>query len=221
MLFESREFLSNGQVIPEKLPISGGKRWGCSLVIRPSDEVISNALPIIEELKAATGSNHLFYDKESLHCTIRSFEGHREIKDANDPWVASYQKTISSILKNLPPIGLLFKGITATRSGVFAQGWPQNDSLQKIRETLFKTPFADAPIEGPEINSVRNTAHMSLLLFASETLKDPKGFLRIIDFNRHTQFGTAVPYELDLVSYQLTESKISVRTLTRFEDGKN
>lgn len=89
MLFESREFLSKGQVIPEMLPITGGKRWGCSLVIRPSLEVISNALPIIEKLQEATGSNHLFYDKESLHCTIRSFEGYREIKDTSDPWVAS------------------------------------------------------------------------------------------------------------------------------------
>lgn len=158
------------------------------------------------------GPGHIIYDAARVHVTVRSIEARRAAPRADDDRVQQYAQLLAQAALNLGPITFTFRGLTASRSGVMAQGWPEVTGLREMRNVLHRELEEHSLLSGPEYVRVRTTAHASLAVFTT-CLADPAGLVVFIERNRGTDFGACTMDSLDLVFYERGPTSVSLRSL--------
>jgi 2'-5' RNA ligase len=208
----ARQDLARGQISPDPIPVVGGPRWGISAVVRPNLDLSTRLTTVAEELGPLGGHGQLILGPGELHVTIRTLETYRETVGAGDPAVHLYAQLLRAVVSRVGPPPISFRGLTANHSGVFVQGWPTDDTLTRLRTELQDATVDAGLAVGPEEDTPRVTAHMTVMMFREPPIR-PAALVQYIEENRYTDYGTLLPTDCDLVRYRLTNTRLHVISL--------
>lgn len=216
MWSESKDQLRKGDIDPDPVPDNSSRRWGVSIVIRPTEPVLSRLTDTANEIAQFAGDEQVIYDQSNLHTTLRSIEFQRLEVDENDEKVKQYEEALRVVVEKFGPIKITYKGLTANRSGVMAQGWPVDDTLQEIRDAFHTELEKRGLLGGPEETAVRQTSHASLAVF-THPLVDSEKLTDYVANNRDTDYGTCEISQIDLVRYRRAETSVSLVVFATLE----
>jgi hypothetical protein len=204
--------LAAGHIDSDVVPQDGSRRWGVSAVVLPTTPVRDRLEDAAEQLGRRAGTNHIFYDRSNLHSTLRSIEFYRSDLTTADPRVATYICLLRDLASRFASIPILYKGLTATKTGVMAQGWDIGGVVQDFRLEFHDLLRACDLLTGPEAQAVRQTAHASLMVFTGELLH-ANALADFIALNRQTDYGISVSMQINLVIYVRTKSTVALEFL--------
>ena len=173
------------------------RRFGLTLIIRPSDEIkrkIQNFLKNFKEIEP----NQYYYPNSDIHITVMSIISCYSDFDMSKIDVQKYiDLTEKCLLKGID-LNITFKGITASPSGVMAQGFMNNNELNDIRDRLRKE-FKNSNLEQSlDKRYLIQTAHSTIIRFRKE-LSQKEKFLELLDNSINYDFGTFKVNKFELV----------------------
>lgn len=211
-----RSKLAQGLIEPDPASEETLKRWGVSVILRPEADVADTLSEVASELAVYTGRRQVVYDRSNLHTTMRSVEFN--LGRVDDERICAYGEVLRELAKSYDPLRINYRGLTATATGVLAQGWPADESLQELRRDFRRRLAHRGLAGGPEETKLRLTAHASLTVFAGPLL-NPLSLVRYVKDNRDTEYGTATYRCLDLVRYDRTPYDVRVVPMVRIPLG--
>lgn len=173
------------------------RRFGLTLIIRPSNEIkkkIQNFLKNIKEIEP----NQYYYPNSDIHITVMSIISCYNDFDMSKIDVQKYiDLTKKCILKGID-LNITFKGITASPSGVMVKGFMNNNVLNDIRDRLRKE-FKNSNVEQSlDKRYLIQTAHSTIIRFRKE-LSQKEKFLELLDNSINYDFGTFKVNKFELV----------------------
>ena len=173
------------------------RRFGLTLIIRPSNEIkkkIQNFLKNIKEIEP----NQYYYPNSDIHITVMSIISCYSDFDMSKIDVQKYiDLTEKCLLKGID-LNITFKGITASPSGVMVQGFMNNNELNDIRNRLRKA-FKNSNVEQSlDKRYLIQTAHSTIIRFRKE-LSQKEKFLELLDNSINYDFGTFKVNKFELV----------------------
>lgn len=190
-------------------------RFGLSLIIRPSSAVKSKINRFLKDLKEVEPHQY-YYPSSDIHITVISviscYSGLKR-STINTP---EYAAIIEKCVKNLGPLTISFKGITASPSCIMIQGFVDNDHLDELRKRLrqsFKTSDLEQSMDE---RYLIQTAHATVFRFR-QTLDQKEKFLEILETYRDYDFGTFKVSDLELTYNDWYHRIESVNKLHRFD----
>lgn len=193
------------------------QRRGITLLARLEDLLSAEISNFQRELKEVESTQY-FQPITDLHLTILSiiscYAGFRLDQIVPE----EYQRIIEACLP--VPFTIRFEGITASPSGILIQGFPQNNTLDQLRDGL-RIAFKNSNLQHSIDSRYKiNTAHLTMMRF-KKPLTNPEVFVKLLDKYRAHLFGTMEINHLNLVFndwYQRTEK---VQELATFELKQN
>ncbi len=212
-----RSGLAQGLIEPDPASEETIKRWGVSAILRPIADVADTLSEVASELAVYTGRRQVVYDHSNLHTTMRSVEFN--LGRVDDERIRAYGEILRELAKSYDQLRINYRGLTATATGVLAQGWPADESLQELRRDFRRRLALRGLAGGPEGTKLRITAHASLTVFAGPLL-NPLSLVRYVEDNRGTEYGTATYHCVDLVRYDRTPHDVKVVPIARIPLGK-
>jgi hypothetical protein len=198
---------------PQPVPAHGDPRWGLSVVV-PIDGVVAQRLGCeLRHLARLRNGGHIVYRPDSLHCTVRSLEGYQN--HVAPAQVEEYVAQVRSAALSLAPLTLRLKGIGGSPAGLFARGYA-SPSLHELRLRLHRAAAVRGPLAVPSIDvqRVRNTAHVSLMVFRPPCRPEPALVGHVSD-RTEVDYGELKVRELSLVAFEWTNGIIAVREFAR------
>ena len=173
------------------------RRFGLTLIIRPSDEIkrkIQNFLKNFKEIEP----NQYYYPNSDIHITVMSIISCYNDFDMSKIDVQKYiDLTEKCLLKGID-LNITFKGITASPSGVMVQGFMNNNELNDIRNRLRKA-FKNSNVEQSlDKRYLIQTAHSTIIRFRKE-LSQKEKFLELLDNSINYDFGNFNVNKFELV----------------------
>lgn len=211
---DSKYDLAKGFVESDPEPCAGSARWGISAVIRITGGLANVLEKAAIGLTEFTGRQQVVYNTTNLHTTLRSIEPYRIDITDNDERVQAYTQILRAIAQQYNSFRILYKGLTANKTGVLVQGWPIGDDFQAIRLAFHSKLHDHHLLSGPEDQNLRQTAHTSLIVFSSP-LPYPKLFVEFIETNRHLGYGIMTVTSFEVVRYKRTASDVELVTLEK------
>jgi 2'-5' RNA ligase len=190
------------------------RRFGLTIVIRPSAAVKNNIQQFLDELKKIE-PNQYYYPSSDIHITVMSiiscYEGF-EIDTIELPkYIDLIQKCL--ITEN---INIQFKGLTASDSCIMVQGFMNNNYLNEIRDNL-RVAFKNSNLEQSlDKRYSIQTAHSTVVRFKKQFEKK-ESFLEIIEKYKNFDFGSFNMNKFELVSNDWYQREEFVRKLYDFE----
>ena len=182
------------------------KRFGVTLLIRPSEEVrqkIHDVLSLIKDIEP----DQYYYPQSDMHITVLSIISCYQGFDIEGVNLEAIKQVIQSCLKDIKEVKIHFKGITASPSCVLIQGYPQKDTLEAVRNQLRKA-FSKSKLElSIDKRYKLTTAHATVIRFR-KPLHDYDLFCQMMDQYRTYDFGYSKIEQMELVLndwYQRTE----------------
>ncbi|KQR95632.1 hypothetical protein ASG01_00690 [Chryseobacterium sp. Leaf180] len=189
-------------------------RRGITLLTRLSQPVIENIERFQNELRQI--DQHQYEQPSAdLHLTILSLISCYAGFSLNDIHVQDYMEIIAESVLNIRPFSIRFRGITASKDAVMIQGFPQDDSLEIIRERLRTNLKKTSLQQSVDSRYKITTAHITAVRFRKE-LNVPSGYAAALQRFRNFDFGEITVSSLDLVFNDWYQKKDIVRTLHRF-----
>ena len=173
------------------------RRFGLTLIIRPSNEIkkkIQNFLKNIKEIEP----NQYYYPNSDIHITVMSIISCYSDFDMSKIDVQKYIDLTEKCLLKGRDLNITFKGITASPSGVMVQGFMNNNELNDIRNRLRKA-FKNSNVEQSlDKRYLIQTAHSTIIRFRKE-LSHKEKFLELLDNSINYDFGTFKVNKFELV----------------------
>ena len=191
------------------------KRFGITLMIRPPKKIKNNIQLFIQELKQLDSSQY-YYPSSDIHITVLSIISCYEGFNLDRISIFEYSELIGSCIKEIDPLKINFKGVTASDSSIMIQGFPEYGKLNDLRSTV-RTAFRNSELEQSiDKRYAIQTAHATVVRFRSK-LRNKKGVLKIINDYKYFDFGTFDVEELELVFNDWYLRKKNTRILEKFE----
>jgi 2'-5' RNA ligase len=193
----SEAILSENYTLDTKINNSLDKRFGITLLIRPSQEIKDNIQLFLEELKKVDHYQY-YYPDSDIHITVMSiiscYEGFTLDQISSSDYIEIVEKSLVDVNK----IEIEFQGVTASSSAVMIQGFPVDDSLGILRNKLrenFKNTNLQQSID---IRYSIATAHMTVMRFKKK-LENPEKLIEVIERFRNHNFGKLTVDKIELV----------------------
>lgn len=173
------------------------RRFGLTLIIRPSNEIKTKIQDFLKNFKEIE-PNQYYYPNSDIHITVMSIISCYNDFDMSKIDVQKYiDLTEKCILKGID-LNITFKGITASPSGVMVQGFMNNNELNDIRDRLRKE-FKNSNLEQSlDKRYLIQTAHSTIIRFRKE-LSHKEKFLELLDNSINYDFGTFKVNKFELV----------------------
>ena len=197
--------------------ISSGedKRYGITLLTRPSKEVNQRVTQILQRVKT-TAPHQYYYPASDLHVTVLSIISCYQGFSFRQLNLEEYKSLIESAVQTISPFYIHFKGLTASPSSILIQGFPEDDQLNKLRNELRKR-FKNTKLQHSiDSRYTLKTAHLTVIRF-KQRLAKPKTFLQEIENLREADFGSCLIRELELVGNDWYQRKEKVRQIQTFK----
>ena len=194
---------------------STDKRFGLSLVIRP-DEHVRQRFPKFLAALQAIEPHQYYYPTSDMHITLLPIIDCYEGFALDQIPVQDY---IDLIVQSIPlqqNIEINFKGITVSPSCIMIQGFPQQRTLDELRNSLrtaFKTSSLQQSIDK---RYFLRTAHVTVVRF-TEPFTGKEQFLQVLENFEDYDFGRATIGEMELVYNDWYLREKFVKTLFRFK----
>lgn len=173
------------------------RRFGLTLIIRPSNEIKTKIQDFLKNFKEIE-PNQYYYPNSDIHITVMSIISCYNDFDMSKIDVQKYiDLTKKCILKGID-LNITFKGITASPSGVMVKGFMNNNVLNDIRDRLRKE-FKNSNVEQSlDKRYLIQTAHSTIIRFRKE-LSHKENFLELLDNSINYDFGTFKVHKFELV----------------------
>lgn len=193
----SELILSENYTIDPKINESSDKRFGITLIVRPSEEIKDNIQAFLEELKKIEPDQY-YYPNSDIHITIMSIISCIEGFTLEKISTSDYIKIIEKSLVDINEIEIDCRGITLSPSAIMIQGFPYDDSLNIFRNKLrdnFKNSSINHSIDS---RYSITTAHSTVMRFQKK-LENPKRLIEVIEKFRNYNFGKFTVKKIELV----------------------
>jgi len=192
-------------------------RLGITLLARPSREVRERIRTFLDELQQVA-SEQYFYPDTDLHITVLSIISCTPGFTLSEVNTADYVQLLESITRHAKRFKVDFTGITASPEAIMIQGFPLNDSLQRLRESIRAAFSATSLLQSLDQRYTLKTAHATVLRFRAP-VQQPEQFLKLLEKYRTYDFGTFEVDELELVYNDWYQRAERVQVLGRFKLG--
>lgn len=190
------------------------KRFGITLILRPSSKVKNNIQKFISQLKKIEPHQY-YYPSSDLHITIMSIISCYDGFDISKINLSKYIELVKKCLIKNKQTSIQFKGLTASNSCIMLQGFMNNSTINDMRD-LLRLEFKNSPLEQSlDKRYAIQTAHSTIVRFRKE-LKNPKEFLKTIDQFKNYDFGTFEVKEVELVFNDWYQRKEKTKLLETF-----
>lgn len=191
------------------------KRFGITLLIRPTNEVKNKIQKFINELKEVE-PNQYYYPNSDLHITVMSIISCYDGFSIEKIEPLKYIELIKKCLSLNQNIEINFKGLTASNSCIMLQGFMNNNQLNEIRDNL-RFEFKNSKLEQSlDKRYSLQTAHSTIVRFKNY-FKQKQSFLKIIDKYSDYDFGTFTVNKIELVYNDWYQRKEFVKKMYEFE----
>lgn len=197
--------------LPDK---SRDLRRGLSLALRPCRAVQDSISRFLREL-AVVAPDQYFYRPEELHVTVLAIIPGSEAWRERIHLLPAYQSVLGEVLKRHRRFFIWFQGVTASRGGVMIQGFPDDDTLAKIRDDLRVTLRENQLGEQLDARYKITTAHVTVMRFCDDKL-DGEGLLALLKARRSANFGETPVENLELILGDWYASAGTARTLQEY-----
>lgn len=204
--------LRRGMISAEEPPTEGSPRWGVSVVIRVPGPIARLLTDETTQIRALSGSSHLYYEAGSFHITVRSLEGYRAVVPS---WVLDqYIGQVARSAAGLRP-RIELRGLCASEAGILVCGYSNSD-LGLMRRRLADAADGSIGPKGVDDQRIRNTAHVSLVVFQEPTVAMIQVADRIAR-SRWVRYGMVEPDRLQLVQYEWTSDGVLLHELAHVD----
>lgn len=213
---ESVKKISSGKYeIYNLIDSKSDKRFGITLLVRPSNEVKAKIEKLTIELKKAE-PNQYYYPNSDIHITVMSIISCYDDFNIENIELSKYIELIKKCLPNKKNIEINFKGLTASNSCIMLQGFMNNNVLNEIRDNL-RFEFKKSELEQSlDKRYSIQTAHSTIVRFRNH-LNEKENFLKIIDKYADFDFGTFEIKKIELVYNDWYQRNEHVKKLYAFE----
>lgn len=172
-------------------------RRGLTVIARPGGPLAARFSALLADLGAIEPGQYP-HPAPDLHVTVLS------LFMVGDDWrpqverLDDYRDAVRCAVRGLPAFGIEFRGVTASRGAVLAQGFPVDATLETLRERL-RAELRQRGLDGSLDQRYRLvTAHATLLRFV-HPLAQPARFFDALAALRDQPFGTMRVDEVELV----------------------
>jgi 2'-5' RNA ligase len=189
-------------------------RRGLTLVARPDAGVRKEVGKFLREA-AVICPGQYFYKPAELHVTVLAVIPGTESWRARIGRLPACLAVLDQVLKNRRAFTVEFCGVTASPEAVMIQGFPVDDSLNRLRDELrnaLRKHDLDEILDGRYRIA---TAHLTAMRF-SNSRANWKQFLHFLQTHRETDFGETRFSSLQLIWGDWYASGDVVRLLRKF-----
>lgn len=194
---ESIAKIKSGSIQTDDLIDSASdERYGITLRIRPDTDITKRILDFLKSLRQVDPDQY-YYRESDIHVTVMSiiscYNGFDLQRVAIPDYIQVIEQNIAS--KN---IAIRFNGITASISCIMLRGFPEDDTLNSIRNSL-RANFKNSDLEQSiDKRYSIQTAHSTVVRFR-KPIAYLEEYLRILEIYRDHDFGTLSTNTLELV----------------------
>lgn len=209
-----RNIESDNYQIDSLIDSGNDSRFGITLLIRPSAEVKDQIQSFLQKLKTIDSLQY-YYPNSDIHITVLSIISCSEGFDINQIALPNYIDLIRKSIKKFDKFNICCQGITASGSSIMIQGFPENQSLDKLRNSLRKNFKSSGLQQSIDKRYTLQTAHSTVVRFRNE-LQMKGEFLKMIELYRNHDFGCFEVDEIELVYNDWYQRKDNTRLLKKF-----
>jgi 2'-5' RNA ligase len=189
-------------------------RRSAGLAVRPPKAVQEKISSFLEQL-ATIAPGQYFYRPEEFHVTVLTIISGTEFWRKEIRQLAACRAVIHEVLSRQKSFTIRFRGVTASPGAVIIQGFPTDDTLEKIRaelrEAFAQTGLGDRLDRRYKINS----AHITATRFCRPQT-DWKRLAALLSENRETDFGEMTADRIQLLWGDWYASAETTRTLQEY-----
>ncbi|GAA5219765.1 2'-5' RNA ligase family protein [Membranihabitans marinus] len=198
LYLQSLPLISSGQYEKDLLIDSKlDRRFGLSLIVRPSRTVVQKIQSLISDLKKIEPHQY-YYPNSDIHITVMSIISCYPGFDLNNITITDYVDLISNCLPKNQKMSIRCKGLTASPSCIMVQGFNDDKGLNNFRDKL-RREFKNSSLQQTlDIRYAIQTAHSTIVRFRSD-FNDIYSFIQLIETNLDINFGEFTVEEVELV----------------------
>lgn len=190
-------------------------RKGVTLIARPDTPVCAGVKAFLEEMAAVAPGQH-YYQPSELHVTVLSvIPGSMQWRQAITR-LPEYRLALEKVLSRRPAFNITFKGVTASPEAVMVQGFPEDNSLQQLRDDLRKTLIAHGLGDGLDRRYKIVTAHLTAARFF-RPMSDWRPVKDFLSANRTRDFGTTRVHTLQLIESDWYAAANTVKLISQYD----
>lgn len=204
-------------VVDRQIDSPSDRRYGITLLLRPSPEIKGPIEAFQDKLKEVEGGQY-YYPPTDIHITILSIISCYNGFNLEDISPEDYVAVIAQSLDAVRPFRILFKGVIASETGALIQGFPDDSGLDNLRNALRENFRKSGLQQSIDSRYPIRSAHATVMRFRHE-LKDTAGFLQVIEQYRTYCFGEFPVTQVELVYNDWYQKKDNCRTLHVFRLG--
>lgn len=208
---EGRTALLQGRERRDVPPVAGSRRWGLSVLVRPTAELADRLDAVTGELLALAGPGQWATGaRDTAHLTLYSLEPHRPDLTLADPAAAGYARAMATAAATTPPATFDVTGLALTPGGVLARGRPSCDGARLLRPALAAALGGEAFESG-----YRGDQWWLTLVHFAAPVRQPRALVDCVERRRDETFGTLRAEWLELVRYEHDGRRMRPVTLAR------
>lgn len=171
-------------------------RYGITLRILPDTALTQCTLDFLEQLRQVDPDQY-YYRESDIHVTVMSIISCYPGFDLQRIAIPDYIRVIEQSIAG-QNIAIRFRGVTASPSCIMLRGFPEDDTLDTIRNNL-RTNFKGSDLEQSiDKRYSIQTAHATVVRFQKPIARLNK-YLEILDLYHDHDFGTLCTNVLELV----------------------
>ncbi|MBX0289975.1 mutarotase [Hymenobacter sp. HSC-4F20] len=183
---------------PDRMLHSGqDARRGITLLARPPESVTAGVSRVLADFQLVAPEQY-YYPAADMHLTILSIISCFPGFLLTDIAPAAYQEVVRAALEQVGPFVIRYAGLTASAGGLMVQGFPEDDTLNRLRNKL-RTAFRRSGLpQSIDQRYALQTAHSTVLRFTTP-LHHPARLVAALQSHQHTPIGTFQVDTLELV----------------------
>ena len=186
-------------------------RRGTTLIIRPDNKTKSEIRKFLNKLAAIDPAQY-YYPNTDIHITVMSIISCYEGFSLSKINTASYIDVIQKSISDYKNFEITFRGITMSSSCIMIQGFPGDNTLNQIRNSL-RNNFKNSDLEQSiDKRYTIQTAHSTVVRFK----RNPDELLNLANDYKNFHFGKFKVDTLEFVYNDWYQRKESVKELYKF-----
>jgi 2'-5' RNA ligase len=206
---------SGGLQIDSLIDSDQDKRYGLTLRIRPDTILTKSIYNFLDQLLQIEPDQY-YYPKSDIHVTVMSIISCYNDFNLQCISIPDYINLIEQSIQATKNIVIRFTGITASPSCIMIKGFPEDETLHTIRNSL-RTNFKNSSLEQSiDKRYSIQTAHATIVRF-KKPLTRMNEYLKMLDIYRDHDFGTLNTNILELVHNDWYHRTKQVKQLYTFK----
>lgn len=190
-----------------------------SYLKQDNSSVSRNIVEFIRRL-ALLEPRQYFYPESEFHLTILSVIHCQKNFLLSDIDIPDYTRVFEQAMKDIGPIKINFRGVTASPNCIMVQGYPVNEQLETLREQL-RSSFASSSLYTVMDHRYKLiTAHSTIARFHMP-LRDSQKLLEFLSEYRSYDFGTLELNDINLIFNNWYQNLSETRFLARYKLDRN